>query len=180
VSQLSPKLHSERVLLRHWRESDLRPWISLNLDPDNLKFFPRVYTKEESEASFKRMSERLENDSFGLWAAEEKASGEFMGFVGLANQDLPGISFMPCVEIGWRLDKKYWGKGYATEAAKVVLGYGLIEQSLPTIYSYTAISNLPSINVMTKIGLHLRSELAFEHPKIEIGNPMRSHVVYST
>ena len=46
-----------------------------------------------------------------------------MGFVGIANQDIPGVAFMPCQEIGWRLDRKYWGKGYATEAARMVLAF---------------------------------------------------------
>ena len=177
---MSIKLESERVLLREWREGDLDPWISLNLDPDNLRYFPRTYSTEESRESFKRISERLEKDGFGFWAAEEKTSGEFMGFIGLAKQDLPGVPFMPCHEIGWRLDKKYCGHGYATESAKVALAYGLTELEIPTIYSYTSTHNLPSINVMKKIGLHERPELSFEHPRIEVGSPVRSHIVYST
>ena len=87
---------------------------------------------------------------------------------------------MPCHEIGWRLDKKYWGKGYATEAAKVVLAYGLAELKLEEIFSFTAKGNLPSVNVMRKIGLHERPELAFEHPRIPDESPVKSHVVYST
>jgi RimJ/RimL family protein N-acetyltransferase len=174
------QLSSDRVLLREWVESDLQPWIVLNLDPENLHFFPRVYSAEESRASFIRISELLSQNPFGLWAAEEKSSGEFMGFVGIAEQDITGVSFMPCVEIGWRLDKKYWGKGYATEAAKVVLNYGVSALGLKEIYSYTAISNLPSISVMKKIGLRARPELAFAHPRIEDASPVKEHVVYST
>jgi len=174
------RLESERVLLREWQESDLEPWIALNLDSDNLRYFPRTFTAEESASSFKRISEALQKNQFGLWAAEEKASGEFMGFIGLARQDLLGVSFMPCHEIGWRLDRKYWGRGYATEGAKVALAYGLTELEIPIIYSYTSINNLPSINVMKKIGLLERPELAFEHPRIDPGNPVRSHLVYSS
>ena len=174
------QIKSERVLLRHWKASDLEPWIALNLDPKNLRYFPRTYSAEESLESFKRISESLEKNEYGLWAAEEKSSGEFMGFIGLAKADIPGVSFMPCYEIGWRLDKKYWGNGYATEGAKVALAYGLTELEIPTIYSYTSIHNLPSINVMKKIGLRERPELAFEHPRIEVGNPARSALVYST
>jgi ribosomal-protein-alanine N-acetyltransferase len=174
------QLSSDRVLLREWVESDLQPWIVLNLDPENLHFFPRVYSAEESRASFIRISELLSQNPFGLWAAEEKSSREFMGFVGIAEQDITGVSFMPCVEIGWRLDKKYWGKGYATEAAKVVLNYGVSALGLKEIYSYTAISNLPSISVMKKIGLRARPELAFAHPRIEDASPVKEHVVYST
>ena len=174
------RLESERILLRQWQVSDLEPWIALNLDPENLRYFPRAYSVEESQDSFKRISESLQKSQSGFWAAEEKISGEFMGFIGLAKQDLPGITFMPCYEIGWRLDKKYWGNGYATEGAKVALAYGLTELELPTIYSYTSAYNLPSVNVMKKIGLHERPELSFEHPRIEVGSPVRSHIVYST
>lgn len=173
-------LESDRVLLREWLASDLDPWISLNLDPENLRYFPRVYTVEESRSSFERSRDRLNENSFGFWAAEEKSSGDFMGFVGIAYQDIPGVAFMPCHEIGWRLDKKYWGNGYATEAARVVLGYGMHEIGLAEIFSFTAKFNAPSINVMRKIGLRERPELAFEHPKIDAGNPVKSHVVYST
>jgi len=173
-------LESERVLLREWRESDVEPWVALNLDAENLQYFPRVYSAEESLASYMRIRDLLNENSFGLWAAQEKSSGEFMGFVGLMHHNIPGISFMPCYEIGWRLDKKYWGKGYATEAAKVVLAFGLEELQLEKIYSFTAKGNIPSINVMKKIGLQEHPELAFEHPRIPDESPVKSHVVYST
>jgi RimJ/RimL family protein N-acetyltransferase len=177
---MAEPLESERVLLREWRESDVEPWVALNLDAENLKFFPRVYSAEESLASYMRIRDLLNENSFGLWAAQEKSSGEFMGFVGLMHHNIPGISFMPCYEIGWRLDKKYWGKGYATEAAKVVLAFGLKDLQLEKIYSFTAKGNIPSINVMKKIGLQERPELAFEHPRIPDESPVKSHVVYST
>jgi ribosomal-protein-alanine N-acetyltransferase len=173
-------LESSRVVLRSWQPSDLEPWIALNLDPENLRYFPRIYSAEESHASFLRIRDLLNENPFGLWAAEEKTSGAFMGFVGIAHHNSPGISFMPCHEIGWRLDKKFWGKGYATEAAQVVLDYGLQELLIPEIYSFTAKGNLPSINVMKKIGLRERAELAFEHPRIADDSPVKSHIVYST
>lgn len=174
------QLSSERVLLREWLASDLEPWIALNLDPVNMRYFPRIYSADESRESFTRISERLSESEFGLWAAQEQLTGEFMGFIGLAKQDLPGLSFMPCVEIGWRLDRKYWGKGYATEAATVVLDYGLNTLELTEIFSYTAPQNLPSINVMRKIGLRARPELDFAHPRIPDGNHVKAHLVYST
>lgn len=177
---MAVSLESERVFLREWLPGDLATWISLNLDPENLRYFPRTYSAEESQASFLRIRDRLNAHPYGLWAAEEKSSGEFMGFVGIANQDIPDVEFMPCQEIGWRLDKKYWGKGYASEAAQIVLAFGLNEVGLKEIFSYAAKLNAPSINVMRKIGLHERPELAFEHPNIEVGNHAKSHMVYST
>jgi RimJ/RimL family protein N-acetyltransferase len=177
---LAVQLESPRVLLRAWQKSDLAPWSALNADSETLKYFPRIYSAEESLASYLRLRDLLANNEFGLWAAQERSSGEFMGFVGLAKQEIPGVAFMPCYEIGWRLDKKYWGKGYATEAAKVVLDYGLEDLGLAEIFSFTAKQNLPSINVMKKIGLRERPELDFAHPRIEDVSPVKWHVVYST
>lgn len=177
---MAAQLETPRVLLRAWQESDLAPWTALNADSENLKYFPRTYSPEESLASYVRLRDLLANNDLGLWAAEERSSGEFMGFVGLAKQEIPGVAFMPCHEIGWRLDKKFWGHGYATEAAKVVLDYGLSEGGLKEIYSYTALQNIPSINVMKKIGLRQRPELDFAHPRIEDASPVKWHVVYST
>ncbi len=177
---MAVELQTPRVLLRAWREGDLEPWVALNSDAENLRFFPRLYSAEESRASHTRIRDLLNENSFGLWAAEERSSGQFMGFVGLARQEIPGVSFMPCHEIGWRLDKKYWGKGYATEAAQVVLNFGFGEVGLKEIFSFTAAQNLPSINVMRKIGLHERPELNFAHPRIDDASPVKFHVVYST
>lgn len=174
------ELETPRILLRAWKESDLEPWIALNLDPENLRFFPRTYSSEESKASFLRIRELLQANSFGLWAAEEKSSELFMGFVGISLQNIPGVAFMPCHEIGWRLDKQFWGNGYATEAARVILEFGLHEVGIDKIFSFTAAQNLPSINVMKKIGLHERAELAFAHPRIDDSSPVKMHVVYST
>ena len=174
------QIETDRVLLRHWIAEDLPIWIAQNSDPENLQYFPRVYSAEESTESFNRLKKTLEEDQFGLWAAVEKSSGQFMGFIGIAERNHEGIAFMPCREIGWRLDKKFWGKGYATEAARVVLEYGVHQLNLGEIVSYTAALNEPSINVMRKIGLRFRPDLAFEHPHIEVGNPLRTHVVYST
>ena len=66
---------------------------------------------------------RIEKFGFGLWAAEVKEAKELIGFVGLHIPDFES-HFTPCVEIGWRLAFKHWGKGYATEAAKEVLKVG--------------------------------------------------------
>ena len=152
----------------------------MNSDPVTLKYFVRTDTKEESEKSFERIRNYLELHEFGLWAAEEKATENFMGFIGLSDQYLEGISFTPCIEIGWRLDKEFWGRGYATEGALEVLKFGQENLKIDQIYSYTARINTPSINVMKKIGLSERPELDFDHPKINAGEPIRNHVVFST
>lgn len=177
---MAQELNSPRIRLRHWQLNDLPNWISMNSDPITLRYFPRVFTEEESRASFERIRIFLEIHEFGLWAAEERETGKFMGFIGLSEQKLDGIAFTPCIEIGWRLDKSFWGKGYATEGAIEVLKFGQEHLGISEIFSFTSKLNLPSLNVMRKIGLRARPEFDFEHPKIDEGNPARKHVVFST
>ena len=174
------EFNTTRLRLRNWQAEDLPRWIEMNADPVTLKYFARTHSKEESEISFEKIKSYLELHEFGLWAAEEKETGNFMGFIGLSEQSLEGISFTPCIEIGWRLDKAFWGRGYATEGALEVLKFGQENLNIDQIYSYAARINTPSINVMKKIGLAERPELDFDHPKIQAGEPLRDHVVFST
>ena len=169
------ELITERTILRQWKESDLPTWIALNQDPEVMRYFERPLSADESIATAQRISHRISEDGWGLWALEIKGGPEFVGFVGLSQQDL-GLPFTPCVEIGWRLTKSAWGNGYATEAAKAALAFGL--QRFDAIYSFTAATNLPSRKVMERIGLVERTDLAFEHPKVNRPE-IKAHVVYS-
>ena len=177
---MAQELNTIRLKLRNWQAEDLPRWIEMNSDPVTLKYFVRTDTKEESELSFERFKNNLELHEFGLWAVEEKETGNFMGFIGLSEKFIERVSFTPCIEIGWRLDKEFWGRGYATEGALEVLRFAQEELKIDQIYSYTARINTPSINVMKKIGLIERPELDFDHPKIDAGLPIRNHVVFST
>jgi RimJ/RimL family protein N-acetyltransferase len=99
-----------------------------------------------------------------------------MGFVGL---HIPSYAFpfSPCVEIGWRLAFQYWGKGFATEAAKASLRVGFELLGLSEIVSFTAVGNLRSRTVMEKLGMRETSE-TFEHPHIPVGSLLRQHCLY--
>jgi ribosomal-protein-alanine N-acetyltransferase len=114
-------------------------------------------------------------NGWGLWAVEEKRSGAFIGFVGLNVPSYP-LPFSPCIEIGWRLDSSFWGKGYAPEAARKALEIGFEQYGMSEIVSFTAMVNTPSQRVMDKIGM-VRGE-EFDHPALEAGRPLRRHVVY--
>ena len=102
-------------------------------------------------------------------------SREFIGFIGLAWCEMEA-DFTPCAEIGWRLKKSAWGKGYATEGATRCLAYGFEELQFKEIYSFTTTTNIRSERVMQKIGMSKVG--VFEHPKMAIGHPLRPHVLY--
>jgi RimJ/RimL family protein N-acetyltransferase len=98
-----------------------------------------------------------------------------MGFVGLhiPAADLP---FSPCIEIGWRMSCEYWGKGYASEAARAALQFGFHDLNLQEIVSFTAVLNQRSQAVMMRIGM-LQTE-TFGHPRVPHSNPLRPHCLY--
>ena len=124
-----------------------------------------------------RIREGLARRGFGLWALEVFGVSEFIGFTGLS---VPSFEahFTPCVEIGWRLARKFWGFGYATEAARLALNYGFQIAELEEIVSFTFEENLRSRRVMERLGMTYSPEDDFEHPSVPEGHRMRPHVLY--
>jgi len=169
------ELETKRLRLRGWKDSDTEPFITLNADPEVMRFFEAPLTPQQTCASIERIKKHFTVEGFGLFAVEAKADGKFIGFVGLARPTFEA-SFTPCVEIGWRLAKEYWGQGYAPEAAQRALLFGFEECNLAEIVSMTAAVNKPSIRVMEKIGM-LRSD-DFMHPKVSDGHKLKPHVLY--
>ena len=176
---MAKELETERLLLRNWRDADLDTWIEMNQDPEVMRYFPGPLTDADATAMKVRFQTFLDEHEYGFWAVEVKGKDSFIGFVGLNDPRL-NLQGMPDVEIGWKLHKRGWGQGYATEAATSALSYGLQELQIPEIISFTSTINKPSIKVMERIGLHRRIDLDFEHPRVEVGHVLRQHVVYSS
>ncbi len=113
-------LATDRVILRTWRPEDREPFARMNADPEVMEFLPKLLSAEESDAFADRIERGLAERDYGLWAAEHRETGRFMGFIGFNYTDFPS-DFTPCIEIGWRLAKEFWGRGYATEGAAACL-----------------------------------------------------------
>ena len=79
--------------------------------------------------------------------------------------------------MGWRLAAKYWGKGYATEAARAALRVGFEQIALPEIVSFTSVGNIRSRAVMKRLGMRDTGE-TFEHPNVPAGSALREHCLY--
>ncbi|PJE15814.1 GNAT family N-acetyltransferase [Legionella sp.] len=170
-------ISTDRIRLRTWQSSDQIPFAQMNADPQVMEHFPGILTENETEALILRINEHIRCHQFGLWAAELKETKEFIGFIGLS---IPSFSthFTPCVEIGWRLARQYWGKGLATEGAKAVLDYGFTQINLDEIVSFTATNNYRSRRVMEKIGLIRQEKDDFDNPKLALDHPLSKHVLY--
>lgn len=170
-------LTTNRLLLRPWKESDLLPFANLNADPQVMEFFPAVLSRRESDSLVIKIQEEFADRGFGLWAAEIPAKAEFIGFIGLHVPQFT-TSFTPCVEIGWRIDKAFWGQGFAIEGARAVLTYGFETLQLEEIVSFTSENNLRSRKLMERLGMKRNPADDFEHPKLLDNDRLRSHVLY--
>jgi RimJ/RimL family protein N-acetyltransferase len=171
------ELHTQRLLLRQWRDIDLEPFAQLNLDPEVMRHLPAVLTRELSDALAERERRLIELRGWGLWAVETIEGARFVGCVGLA-EALFQAHFTPAVEVGWRLAHEHWGKGYASEAALAAAAFGFDELRIDQIVSYTTIANTRSVRVMERIGMTHDPADDFDHPSLAPSDPLRRHVLY--
>lgn len=167
---------SQNLGFRNWKNSDIDALHAINSDPDVMRYFPALLSREQTEAFLERMQKQFDNKGYCYFAVEHLLDRQVIGFIGLMWQDYVA-PFTPCVDIGWRLNPLYWGKGYATEGAKACLNYAFDVLRLETIYSVATAVNLKSIHVMEKIGLSRRGE--FIHPRLKDNECLRRCVYYS-
>jgi ribosomal-protein-alanine N-acetyltransferase len=171
------ELETARLRLRRWREPDRKLFAALNADAVVMEHFPAPLSRVESDALVDRIEAGFDERGWGLWAAEVRDSGAFIGFVGLnrATFDAP---FTPAVEVGWRLARQHWGDGYATEGASAALDFGFETLELEEIVSFTSHANTRSRRVMERLGMHRDPADDFDNPKVPEGSPIRPHVLY--
>ncbi len=176
---MTPRVYieTERLVLRDWREADAEPFARMNADPRVMEFFAKPLTRAESDALVARERALIGEQGCGLYAAEEKASGAFVGFVGLADVRFPA-AFAPATEIGWRLAREFWGGGYATEAARAVVTDAFTRFGFESLVSFTTEWNTRSRRVMEKIGMIHDPGEDFLHPALPAGHKLAPHVLY--
>ena len=170
-------MESPRLIIRQWEPSDYEPFAQMNQDSEVMQYFSKHLTIEESNAMIEKSKLMLDEVKYGFWALEAKEGSEFLGFVALAKVQFD-CPFKGSMEIGWRLKKSAWGKGYATEGARVLLKYGFEALEFSEIVSLTAKINLRSSRVMERIGMKRNADDDFNHPKIAPESPLRPHVLY--
>jgi RimJ/RimL family protein N-acetyltransferase len=168
-------LKGPRVRLRQWEARDCAPFAELNADPVAMEFFPSTLAREESDAMIGRMRAAIGERGWGFWCLE--IDGNCAGFTGLnvPNFEAP---FLPAIEIGWRMLPRYWGRGYASEAARLALDYGFGILKAAEVVAFTAVGNLRSRAVMERIGMQRDAAGDFDHPRVAVGHPLRRHVLY--
>ena len=170
-------LSGERVCLRRWRDEDREAFAAVNADPRVMEFFRGCLSRVQSDAMVDGIEQHFGEYGFGLWAIEVPGVAPFIGFAGLSRARLRA-HFTPCVEVGWRLAYEHWGRGYATEAARLALGHGFGTLAIPQVVSYTSVSNQRSRAVMERLGMCRDPDEDFDYPSLPEGHPLRRHVLY--
>jgi RimJ/RimL family protein N-acetyltransferase len=169
------QLRTSRLLLRQWQQEDLPAFAQLNADAEVMRYFPEPLSADDSNALATKLAAQINERGWGLWAVEISQSNQFIGFVGLGkNADTPRGEV---IEVGWRLARDSWGKGYATEGAKAALVYAFQMLKVNEVYSLTSVINQRSRAVMSRLGMTDTGE-NFDHPKVPQESPLREHVLY--
>jgi RimJ/RimL family protein N-acetyltransferase len=148
-------LRTERLILRRWQVTDLAPFARINSDPDVVQFLGSAPLSEtDTRALMDRIEEHWKKWGYGLWALDLSKDARMIGFIGLTHHKW----YPDDVEIGWRLDPAYWGRGLATEGATAALDHGFTILRIDRVISVIHRDNLASRRVAEKIGLTLWKE----------------------
>jgi RimJ/RimL family protein N-acetyltransferase len=148
------KIETPRLILRRPVTEDVRPLAEINADPEVMKYIGdgRVRTSEQTAEGIERAIREWEERGHGMFSVDRRDTGEFIGWVALTEPTfLPEV--LPAIEIGWRLGRRHWGLGFATEAAREALRHGFETCGFDTLISIRDVRNDASRRVMEKLGL---------------------------
>ena len=148
---MSVELETARLSLRPFRPEDLEDLDRIYSDPEVMRFMGPT-SMEATEAQLRRLVEGWERDGISQWAAIDRATGALIGRIGLLCHHDWREERDP-IEVGWLLDRPYWGKGLATEGGLASIRYGFQALDRDHIISITRPENLASRRVMEKCGL---------------------------
>ncbi|WP_096189620.1 GNAT family N-acetyltransferase [Evansella halocellulosilytica] len=155
-------IETERLTLRKMTLGDEEHLMEIFSDPVAMQYYRSTKTNDEARKWIHWNLDNYEKSGVGLWICELKDDGTFVGQCGIVPQTVDGQNEM---EIGYLFARKYWGKGYATEAANASKEYGQNELNQSRLISMIYIENKPSIRVAKRIGM------AFEKETLIYGRP---------
>ncbi len=173
-------LETPRLILREWKESDRNLFREINADEKVMEFFPYRHSHEAADAALERVNDMIRATGFGFYAVELRESQEPMGFCGIAPVDMKDIFPFGTMEIGWRFATRFWGNGYATEAANTLLANAFEDKEMPEVVSFAVAANSRSTAVMERLGLIRDPARDFDHPRVPDTHPhLKRHVTYA-
>ena len=167
-----------RLRLRPWWDDDFAHMADIHADPEMMELLGGPMDRAASDAWIARQMLHYGREGYCFWAVEACGGvAPLIGAVGLIKLR-PEMPMAPAVEIGWRIGRKFWGHGYATEAARAAIADGFDNIGVPEIVAFTVPHNVRSRAVMEKLGMQRDPADDFDHPRIAEGSPLRRHVLY--
>ena len=158
-------LQTQRTYLREMDWGDLDALKLILQDPEVMYAYAHAFSQEEVAAWMDKQLSRYREDGFGLWAMVLKESGQMIGQCGLSWQEAAGRQVQ---EIGYLLQKAYWGHGYATEGARACKAYAFEVLGASQVYSIIRENNLPSIRVAQRNGMTCRGRIVKHYYGIDM------------
>lgn len=171
------RIETERLVLRPWRDDDLDAFHAVCTDPDVMRYLGPAQSRDDVAAGIARQQGFQASHGYSLWPVEGKDDGAFLGFCGLR----PGAEGTPiagAVEIGWRLAREAWGRGYAREAAEAGFAWAWAHLDAAEIVAITNIKNTRSWGLMERLGMTRDTAGDFDHPALAEDDPLRPHILY--
>lgn len=166
ISVASLICETPRLLLRKITYDDAEPLLQILGDPEVMKFSVLGVDDESGVRKFIDVTlKRYERDGIAQWAVIEKQTNAFIGECGIAVQMIDGQKEY---EIGYRFNRKFWRKGFATEAAIACRDYGFNQLRLTRLISIIEKENIASIGVAKKVGMTLEKESVFHNIPVQI------------
>lgn len=156
---------SPRLILRTVTPEDFEDVHEMIADQRVMKFVAGTKTKSETQQWLEWILAEYDRDGICFWAIELKTSGEFVGMVGLLAKEVGGYEE---IELVYRVKKEFWGKGYATEAAKCCENYAKNNLQLKRLIALVHPENIASRRVAGKVGLSLEKEVEYQGIKCQV------------
>ena len=170
-------IETDRLLVRSWREANIESFHAMHADPEVIRFLYDEPPSLDAVRALVEVRRALQAEvGYCFWAVELRDTGELIGFCGLE----PGYAGTPIAgwtEIGWRLARPYWRRGYAHEAARASLAWGAAN-GLGRVAAITVPANERSRRLMDRLGLTRDGEGVFNHPALSPGHRLSRHLTY--
>ena len=157
---------TSRLRLREFTPDDLDALALILADPEVMRFsLSGPETREQTAAFITWCREQYTRSGFGLWAVIHAGDRCLIGYCGLSEWEIDGAHE---VEVGYRLDPRYWGQGLATEAAQAALAYAQDHLGLNRVIAIIEAANVASVRVAEKIGMHWEKEAVLHNIPVRI------------
>ncbi len=154
---------SPRLGFRTWQPFDLDDFAAINADKEVMRFFQNPLSRDETQAMIDRMLRLFGEKGYCYFAVDLLETKELAGTIGLGWKTFDA-DFTPCVDIGWRIGRKWWNQGLTTEGALACLDFAK-QKGIPEVLSMASVGNAASIQVMKKIGMGYWKD--FDHSELD-------------